>query len=70
MNEDELSNFIIKLALKIHTKPEAGLLESVYQECLRQELSKAGFKVVKEKPYPLVYEELKFDLGFRADLVI
>ena len=70
MDENELSNVIIKLAMKVHTKPGAGLLESVYQECLRYELSKAGFQVEKEKPYPLLYEELKFDLGFRADLVI
>lgn len=70
MDENELSNVIIKLAMKVHTKLGAGLLESVYQECLQYELGKAGFKVEKEKPYPLVYEELKFDLGFRADLVV
>jgi GxxExxY protein len=70
MTEDALSNVIIKLALKVHTRLGAGLLESVYQESLRYELGKAGFNVDKEKPYSLIYEELKFDLGFRADLVI
>jgi GxxExxY protein len=70
MTEDELSNVIIKLAMKVHTKLGAGLLESVYQECLCYELRKAGFKVEKEKPYSLVYDELKFELGFRADLVV
>lgn len=70
MNENELSNVIIKLAMKVHTKLGAGLLESVYQECLGYELRKAGFKVEKEKPYPLIYEEISLDCGFRADLVI
>jgi GxxExxY protein len=70
MTEDELSNVIIKLAMKVHTKLGAGLLESVYQECLCYELRKLGLKVEKEKPYPLIYDELKFDLGFRADLVV
>jgi GxxExxY protein len=70
MNEDELSNIIIKLAMKVHTKLGPGLLESVYQECLCFELRNEGFKVEKEKSYPLVYEALEFDLGFRADLVV
>jgi GxxExxY protein len=56
--------------MKVHTKLGPGLLESVYQKCLFYELKNEGFKVEMEKPYPLVYEELTFDLGFRADLVI
>ena len=48
MNENELSNVIIRLAMKIHTKLGVGLLESVYQECLRYELSKEGFRIDKE----------------------
>jgi GxxExxY protein len=70
MSEDELSSVIIRLAMKVHTKLGPGLLESVYQKCLFYELKNEGFKVEMEKPYPLVYEELTFDLGFRADLVI
>lgn len=70
MNEDELSNVIIKLAMKIHTKLGPGLLESVYQECLTYELRKSGFYVEKEKPYPLIYEEISLDCGFRADIVV
>lgn len=70
MNENELSNVIIKLAMKVHTKLGSGLLEPVYQDCLGYELRKAGFSVEKEKPYPLIYEEISLDCGFRADLVI
>lgn len=69
-NENELSNFIIGQAMKIHTKLGAGLLESVYKECLFYELRKNGLFVEKEKPYPLIYEEVKLDCGFRADLVV
>lgn len=58
------------LAMKVHTKLGAGLLESVYQKCLFYELRKAGFKVEKEKSYSLIYEELRIDCGFRADLVV
>ncbi len=70
MSENELSNLIIGQAMKIHTKLGAGLLESVYKECLFYELRKSRLSVEKEKPYPLIYEEVKLDCGFRADLVI
>jgi len=70
MNENELSNFIIGQAMKIHTKLGAGLLESVYKECFFYELQKSGLFVEKEKPYPLIYEEIKLECGFRADLVV
>jgi GxxExxY protein len=46
------------------------LLEAVYKECLLYELLKIGLRVEKEKPYPLVYDEIKLDCGFRADLVV
>ncbi len=70
MNENELSYFIIGQAMKIHTKLGAGLLDSVYKECLFYELRKSGSFVEKEKPYPLIYEEIKLECGFRADLVV
>lgn len=70
MNENELSNVIIGQAMKIHTKLGAGLLEFVYKECLFYELRKLEFFVEKEKPFPLIYEEIKLECGFRADLVV
>jgi GxxExxY protein len=45
-------------------------LESAYQACLYYELVKSGLSVEKEKPLPLVYEEVKLDCGYRMDLVI
>lgn len=70
MDEDELSNRIIGLAIKVHRKLGPGLLESVYQECLYYEWVKAGFQVEKRKPIPLIYDDVKLDCGFRSDLFV
>jgi len=47
-----------------------GLLESSYKECLYYELLQNGFFVEKEKPMPLVYHEVKLDIGYRLDLLV
>ena len=65
-----LSNKIIGLAIKVHSNLGPGLLESTYKECLFYEINKAGLKVVKESPLPLIYETIKLDLGFRVDLIV
>ena len=70
MTENEISKIILDCAFKVHTKLGPGLLEKVYQECLAFELEKKGLKVEKEKPMPLVYENIKFDCGYRIDLLV
>lgn len=70
MNENSLSNLVINRALKVHSALGPGLLESAYQECLFYELQKGGLKVEKEKPLPLVYEEVKLECGYRVDLLV
>ncbi len=70
MTEDELSHKIIGCAIKVHTSLGPGLLESAYQECLYYSLQKAGLNVVKEKAMPLIYEEVKLDIGYRIDLLV
>lgn len=70
MTENELSNKIIGAAIKVHNTLGPGLLESAYQECLCYVLQKEGLKVEKEKPMPLVFEEVKLDCGYRIDLLI
>ncbi len=55
MNENELSNIVIGLALKIHIALGPGLLESAYRESLFYEINKAGLYIEKEKPMPLIY---------------
>ncbi len=70
MDESELSEKIIGCALKVHSGLGPGLLESAYKECLYYELRKVFDVVHKERPLPLVYEQIKLDCGYRADLLI
>ncbi|MBK7234006.1 MAG: GxxExxY protein [Saprospiraceae bacterium] len=70
MSENEISNKIIGAAIKVHNALGPGLLESAYQECLYYVLVKEGLKVEKEKPMPLVFEEVKLDCGYRIDLLV
>lgn len=68
--ENELSNIIIGCAIEVHKQLGPGLLESAYQECLYYELLQNGLQVVKEKPMPIVYKEVKLDHGYRMDLLV
>jgi len=70
LNENEISKIILDCAFKVHTALGPGLLESAYRECLAYELIKSGLKVEKEKPIPLVYEEVKMECGYRIDLLV
>ncbi|HZR65398.1 MAG TPA: GxxExxY protein [Terriglobales bacterium] len=65
-----LTSDIIASAIKIHRKLGPGLLESAYEACLAYELMKLGRRVDRQRAVPLIYEEVKLDCGFRADLVI
>ena len=68
MTENELSTIIIGCAIKVHTELGAGLLESVYKECLFYELQEAGLDVQKEVEMPLVYKDIVFERAYRLDL--
>lgn len=70
MNENELSNIILKNAIEVHKTLGPGLLESAYKECLYYKLLKDGLFVEKEKPIPLIYEEVKLECGYRLDLLV
>jgi GxxExxY protein len=68
--ENELSKMILGCAIEVHKQLGPGLLESAYQECLYYELLKSGLDVVKEKPMPIIYKEVKLDHGYRIDLLV
>jgi len=70
MADNDLTEKIIGCSIRVHKALGPGLLESAYQACLYYELVKSGLNVEKEKPLPLVYEEVKLDCGYRMDLVI
>lgn len=60
----------IGAAITIYRRLGAGLLESAYEACLASELTKSGLCVERQKPVPLIYDSVKLDCGFRADLVV
>ncbi len=70
MTTNELTYKIIKLAMDVHSKLGPGLLESTYKECLYYKIVQSGFFIEKEKPIPLIYEDVALDCGYRIDLLI
>jgi GxxExxY protein len=70
MTENEIAREIVDAAYKIHVTLGPGLLESVYLAVLAYELKKRGLRVEQEQPVPVIYETVKMDVGFRADLVV
>lgn len=70
MTENELSKIVFDCALKVHKNLGPWLLESAYEECLFYELKKTGVEVQKQKGLPLIYEDVKLDIGYRIDIII
>jgi GxxExxY protein len=70
MEINEITQIIIEESIKIHVDLGPGLLESVYEEILFYKLRKRGFDVIRQVPIPVYYEEVKLELGFRADLIV
>ena len=70
VTEEEISRIVFEAALKVHKILGPGLLESAYEECLFYELKKTNLKVEKQKALPLVYEEVKLEMGYRIDIII
>jgi GxxExxY protein len=70
MTENELSKIIVDCCFKIHSALGPGLLESVYEEALAYELGKQQLEAKRQQGIAVVYDELKMDLGFRADIIV
>lgn len=68
--ENEISRIILDCAYKVHTRLGSGLLEKVYRECLAYELIKCGLDVQQEKAFPVIYEDIKMDCGYRVDIIV
>ena len=67
---NEISYEIIGCAYKVHSTLGPGLLESTYEACLEYELKKEGYKVERQKALPVIYDDIKLDLGYRVDLLV
>lgn len=70
MTRSNTTQQIIGAAIKIHRRLGPGLLESAYETCLVYELGRRGLHLQRQKAVPLIYESVKLECGFRADLIV
>ncbi len=70
MNKEEIFKKVLDCSFAVHSGLGPGLLESAYEECLYHEIRQSGLFFEKQKPLPLVYKEVKLDVGYRVDLLI
>jgi GxxExxY protein len=71
MHENEISKIVLDIAFKVHNELGPGLFESVYETVIEHELiSKYNLNVQKQVGLPVIWENVRLELGFRADLII
>jgi GxxExxY protein len=70
MNENEIGTRILEAAITVHRELGPGLLESVYEVTLARELSDLGLNVERQVQVPIVYKNIRFEEGFRADIIV
>lgn len=67
---NKITEAIIGAAMRVHSALGPGLLEKAYSACLAYELRKAGYEVKVEVELPVVYESVRIELGYRADIIV
>lgn len=70
MSENEIAQIVVDAALQVHKDTGPGLLESVYEIILMDELERRGLSVERQVVLPIIYRGRILDEGFRADLII
>lgn len=70
INENEIATLALDICFKIHKQYGPGLFESVYEEVFCYEWNKTGIPYKRQQGIPLVHEEIKMDIGFRADVIL
>jgi GxxExxY protein len=70
MTENEIGKIVVDVAVMVHKALGPGLLESVYEIVFAHELSKRGLHVARQVPVSIEYDGIRFDEGFRADMVV
>jgi GxxExxY protein len=68
--ENDLASIIVDCCYHIHVNLGPGLLESVYEEVLYYELKRIGLNIERQKALPVVWKDVKMDLGYRTDLIV
>jgi GxxExxY protein len=70
MTENAIAKEIVDAAFRIHTTLGPGLLESVYDSVLAYELGRRGLRTLRQQAIPVIYDNVRIDIGFRADLIV
>jgi GxxExxY protein len=70
MTENEIAKIIVDACYRVHNGLGPGLLETVYEAVLTRELERRGLQVRRQVPIPVIWDDLQFDEGFRADLIV
>ncbi len=68
--ENEISGMVIDVCINIHKRYGPGLFESVYEEIFCYEWAKTGIPFERQKPIPVIHEDIKMEIGFRADVIL
>lgn len=70
MDENAIGKIVVDVAIQIHRELGSGLLESVYEVVLAKELENRGLSVRRQVPVPIAYRGIRFDEGFRTDIIV
>lgn len=70
MTENEIATVVVDCAFKVHSMLGPGLLEHIYEIALQHELKKRGLDAQRQIPVPIVFDDIRFDEGFRIDLLV
>jgi len=70
MTENDIGTIIIESAIAVHRELGPGLLESVYEVALAHVLRQRGLEIERQLPIPIIFRDIRFDEGFRADLFV
>ncbi|HMS65744.1 MAG TPA: GxxExxY protein [Ignavibacteria bacterium] len=68
--EERIAKEIVDCAYKVHFNLGPGLLEKIYETCFCHELSKKNLSFFSQIKIPILYDGLKFDEGFRIDVLV
>ena len=67
---NNITGIIINRAIEVHRALGPGLLESAYEACLAFELVEQGLEIERQKPFPVIYRDVKLDCGYRLDIIV
>ena len=70
MRENVIGTQVLQAAINVHRELGPGLFETVYEVILARELSDPGLKLERQVPVPIIYKGIRFDEGFRADIIV